>query len=320
MLYVFGDYELDEALYDLRRAGVSIKLEPQEFKVLTYLLQHHHCVVTKDELLGKLWPGEFVTESALTRCVVKARQAVHDNGAAQRVIKTVHRHGYCFVAALESHTHTSAADAPSAVRPPSHEAAAPLSPASMLQAGPTLTGHISREGERKQITVLAASVQGLTALTQMHDPEALHEGLKRLFDALCAEVQRVEGMISRDTGEGLIALFGAPIAQEDHAVLALHVALGMQRAFAALAADLQGTHAVTLSLRLGVHSGPVMVSVLGDEEHLDNTAQGFAVHLANRLQERATDGTLYVSEAVQQQAAGFFHFGDLGEFAVGGIP
>jgi DNA-binding winged helix-turn-helix (wHTH) protein len=271
MIYVFGDFELDEELCELRRASASVKIEPKVFRVLTYLIQHRDRVVTRRELFEQLWPGEFVTDSALIRCIVKARQAVHDDGVAQRVIKTVHRHGYRFAAAVGTCTHV-AADAPPGVRPPTHEAAAPLSPAPTPQADTTLIGHLSRAGERKQITVLAASVQGLTALKQVHDPEALHEGLKRLFDLLRAEVQRVEGMIRHDTGEGLIALFGAPIAQEDHAVRGLHVALGMQRAFAALAADLQGTHAVTLSLRLGVHCGPVMVSALGDEGHLDYTA------------------------------------------------
>ncbi|MGH8068204.1 MAG: winged helix-turn-helix domain-containing protein [Candidatus Entotheonellia bacterium] len=97
MIYLFGDCELDEALYELCRAGVPVKLEPKAFRVLAYLIQHRDRVVTKDELLAKLCPGEFVTESALTRCIVKAHQAVQDDGVAQRVIKTVHGHGSRFV-------------------------------------------------------------------------------------------------------------------------------------------------------------------------------------------------------------------------------
>jgi DNA-binding winged helix-turn-helix (wHTH) protein len=151
MTYVFSDYELDEDLYELRRAGVSVKLEPQVFKVLTYLLRHRDRVVTKRELFEQLWPGEFVTESALTRCIVKARQAVHDDGTAQRVIKTVHRHGYRFVAAIEPHPYTAVADAPPGVRPPTHEAVALLSPSPMPQADTTRAGRLSREGERQQI-------------------------------------------------------------------------------------------------------------------------------------------------------------------------
>jgi class 3 adenylate cyclase/tetratricopeptide (TPR) repeat protein len=316
MIYVFGAYELDEDLYEMRRGGVPAKLEPQVFKVLTYLIQHRDRVVTKDELLAKLWPGEFVTESALARCIVQARQAVRDSGVTQRVIKTIHRHGYRFVAAVETRTQVAAADAPSAVRSPTGEAAALLAPSPMPQADTSGAGHLSRTGERKQITVLAAGVRGLTALAQGHDPEAWHEMLTRLFDVLRAEVQRVEGLVSQVTGEELIALFGAPIAQEDHAVRALHAALGMQRAFAALAAELPGSQAGSLALRLGMHSGPVLVTAMGDDERLHYAAEGFAVHLARRLQEHAADGTIYVSEAVRQQAAGFFHFDDLGAFTL----
>ncbi|HXH13782.1 MAG TPA: AAA family ATPase [Alphaproteobacteria bacterium] len=316
MIYAFGDCELDEGLYELRRAGVSVKLEPQVFKVLTYLVQHRDRVVPKDELLAKLWPGEFVTDSALTRSIVQARQAVHDSGTAQRVIKTIHRHGYRFVAAVETHPSVAPADVARAVRPSTHEATAPLSPAPLPQADTTGAGHLSHEGERKQITVLAAGVRGLTALAQGHDPEAWHERLTRLFDGLRAEVQRVGGLVSQVTGEELIALFGAPIAQEDHAVRALLAALGMQRAFAASAAALPGPQALTLTLRLGGHSGPVLVTPIGDAERRHYVAEGFAVHLARRLQEHAAEGTIYVSEAVQQQAAGFFRFDDLGVFTL----
>jgi DNA-binding winged helix-turn-helix (wHTH) protein len=123
MIYVFGDCELDEAVCELRRGGVAVKLEPKAFKVLAHLIQHRDRVVTKDELLANLWPGQLVTEFALTRCIAKARQAVHDDGADQRVIKTLHRHGYRFVAAVERHTHAVAVDAQPAGRLPFHEAA-----------------------------------------------------------------------------------------------------------------------------------------------------------------------------------------------------
>jgi class 3 adenylate cyclase len=316
MIYVFGSCELDEALCELRRGSIPIKLEPKAFKILAYLIQHRDRVVTKDELLAKLWPGERVTEFALTRCVAKARQAVHDDGVGQRVIKTLPRHGYRFVAAVESRAHTAAADVQLAGDLPLHEAAGLLSPSPMDQVARTPSDHISREGERKHITVLAAGVRGITALAQMHDPEALHKILTRLFDALRAEVRHVEGLVSQITNEGLVALFGAPIAQEDHTVRALHAALGMQRVFAAFADELRHSWGISLELRLGVHSGLVMVTALGAEGCLEYAAQGFAVHLAHRLQELARDGTIYGSEVVRQHATGFFRFNDLGEFTL----
>ena len=105
----------------LRRAGVPIKLEPKAFKILAYLIQHRDRVVTQDELSEKLWCGECVTESALTRCIVKARQAVHDDGAAQCVIKTVHRYGYRFFAAVDTRIHSAATHISPAVHPTTHK-------------------------------------------------------------------------------------------------------------------------------------------------------------------------------------------------------
>jgi DNA-binding winged helix-turn-helix (wHTH) protein len=320
MIYVFGDCELDEALYELRHGGVPVKLEPKAFRVLAYLIRHRDRVVTKDELIEKLWPGEFVTESALTRCIVKARQAVQDDGVAQRVIKTVHGHGFRFVAAVDTHVHSATTNISPADRTTARKAAEPAPSIPKYQADNTLTGRQTRQGERKQVTILAAGVKGIAALAQAIDPEILDEVLSRIFGLLRTEVQSVEGVISQVTSEGLMALFGAPIAHEDHAVRALHAALGMQRAFAAFANDQQHMHRITLALRLGLHSGTAMVSIPGDTERMAHTAQGFATYLGSSLQERAIDRAIYVSEAVRQQAAGFFRFNDLGELILPEVP
>ena len=87
MIHAFGDFQLDEERYELRRAGTPIRLEPKAFRILAYLIQHRDRVVTRDELLEQFWPGEFVTASAPAHCIVKARQAVGDAGVAQRVIE-----------------------------------------------------------------------------------------------------------------------------------------------------------------------------------------------------------------------------------------
>ena len=94
MLYHFHDYELDERLYQLRRGGKPVEIEPKVFDVLVYLLHHRDHIVSKDELLDKLWPEQVVSETALTRCIVAARKAVGDNGTKQHVIETQHGRGY----------------------------------------------------------------------------------------------------------------------------------------------------------------------------------------------------------------------------------
>lgn len=100
MIYVFADYELDEQLYQLSQAGEPLELERKVFDVLAYLVQHHDRLVTKEELLEKLWPEQVVGEAALTRCITSARKALGDDGNRQEFIKTQYGRGYRFVAAV----------------------------------------------------------------------------------------------------------------------------------------------------------------------------------------------------------------------------
>jgi len=101
MLYAFEDYELDLQRYELRRAGRPVRLEPQVFNLLAYLIQHRDRVISKEELLERLWPGRIVGEATLTSRVKVARQAIGDRGREQRLIQTLHSRGYRFIAAVE---------------------------------------------------------------------------------------------------------------------------------------------------------------------------------------------------------------------------
>src|SRR5262249_19885948 len=100
--YRFGNCEIDNELCELRRAGDPVKIEPKVFAVLLYLLQQHHRLVSKEELLRKLWPNQVVLEAVLTRCVAEARKAVGDDGTRQEVIKTQQGRGYRFIAPLST--------------------------------------------------------------------------------------------------------------------------------------------------------------------------------------------------------------------------
>ncbi|MEV6489021.1 alpha/beta fold hydrolase [Actinoplanes sp. NPDC051633] len=114
MRYRFGRLELDTGAFELRSAGRKVEVEPQVFDVLAYLLAHRGRVVSKEELLTAVWRGRFVSESALTTRIKQARQAVGDNGRAQRLIKTVHGRGYRFVADVRAADESSAPDPESA--------------------------------------------------------------------------------------------------------------------------------------------------------------------------------------------------------------
>ena len=119
MVYVFSDYELDEKCYELRRAGEPVKLEPKVFDVLVHLIRHRDRVVTKGELKAALWPGVFITDDALVRCIVQGRKAVQDDGVRQQIVKTLHGRGYQFVAPLEEYNDAAgAADAARGPRAP----------------------------------------------------------------------------------------------------------------------------------------------------------------------------------------------------------
>src|SRR5438067_6129094 len=102
MVFVFGECTLDIDRWELRRAGVVRALQPKAFTVLVHLLTQRHRAVSKDELLTTCWPNEFVTEAALTRCLMVIRQAVGDDGMQQHVIKTLRGHGYRFIAPVET--------------------------------------------------------------------------------------------------------------------------------------------------------------------------------------------------------------------------
>jgi len=124
MIYVFGDYELDTTLYELRYAGEPRKMEPRVFNVLAYLIQHRDHVVSREELLDHLWPGLFTSESLLNNCIMEARKAVADNGQVQRVIRTIHGRGYRFIAPMaeprEEHPPRALLCPPKSPWPPCH--------------------------------------------------------------------------------------------------------------------------------------------------------------------------------------------------------
>jgi DNA-binding winged helix-turn-helix (wHTH) protein len=98
MRYVFDDCTLDTERYELRRASVRIPLRPKVFQLLAYLITHRDRVILKDELIAHLWPNQFIGDTALKSCIMTARKAVGDAGRAQRIIQTLHGHGYRFVA------------------------------------------------------------------------------------------------------------------------------------------------------------------------------------------------------------------------------
>jgi class 3 adenylate cyclase/tetratricopeptide (TPR) repeat protein len=182
-----------------------------------------------------------------------------------------------------------------------------------------LTSRSALEGERKQVTVLFADVKGSMELAGQVDPETWHGILDRFFQVLADGVHRFEGTINQYTGDGIMALFGAPLAHEDHAQRACYAALELRERLVEHAREVKRQHGLNLSTRIGLNSGEVVVGKIGDDLRMDYTAQGHTVGLAARMQELASPDTIYLAEATAALASGYFDLGDLGAFQVKGV-
>jgi class 3 adenylate cyclase/tetratricopeptide (TPR) repeat protein len=175
------------------------------------------------------------------------------------------------------------------------------------------------EGERKQVTVLFADVKGSMELAEQVDPEEWHRILDRFFHILAGGVHRFEGTVNQYTGDGIMALFGAPIAHEDHALRACHAALRLLDDVRAYARDVKRAHGLDFAMRVGLHSGDVVVGSIGDDLRMDYTAQGHTVGLAQRMESLAEPNACFVTGTTAALAAGYFALDDLGAFRVKGV-
>jgi len=182
-----------------------------------------------------------------------------------------------------------------------------------------LNSRAALAGERKQVTVLFADVKGSMELAEQLDPEEWHRLLDRFFSILTDGVHRFEGTVNQYTGDGIMALFGAPIAHEDHAQRAGYAALFARDVLRAYADELRLSHGLNFSVRMGMNSGEVVVGKIGDDLRMDYTAQGRAVGLAARMEQLAEPGTVLVTEHTAKLLSGYFTLRDLGASQVKGV-
>src|SRR5437879_307975 len=181
-----------------------------------------------------------------------------------------------------------------------------------------LTSKSAIEGERKIVTVMFSDVSGFTAMSEKRDPEDVPSIMDRAFEVILEAVHRYEGTINQFLGDGVMALFGAPIAHEDHAQRALGAALSIQANLKPLAEDIERVHGIEFRMRIGINTGPVVVGAIGRDLRMDYTAVGDTTNLAARLLNIAKPGQIVVSRYTQHLRDGFFLFEDLGEFEVKG--
>src|SRR6187551_1309752 len=178
---------------------------------------------------------------------------------------------------------------------------------------------IEPDGERKQVTVLFADVKGSMDLAEGQDPEQWQRIMRRFFSILADGVHRFEGTVDKFTGDGIMAIFGAPIAHEDHARRACYAALRMLDDIAEYAAELRRKHGLSFSTRIGINSGEVVAGAIsGGGGEGSYTAIGHTVGLAQRMEQLAEPGKAYLTEPTAELARGFLDLRDLGEFEIKG--
>jgi class 3 adenylate cyclase/DNA-binding winged helix-turn-helix (wHTH) protein len=368
----FEDFRLDLVNACLWHGAEALALPPKAFNVLHYLVTHQDRLVTKDELLDRIWPETAVTDAVVRVAIGVLRKALDDTRRPFRVIATVSRWGYRFLppvtlvdppaaapqeagnlrrCAICQHPLSHAArfcatcGAPvtetcptcgqvvplpatfcpgcgqrlEAVLPAASPNRWPTDVATSPQAGLPLptprapTGdrqlvtvpertplaytptslvekiHTSRatlEGERKQVTVLFADITDSLELIRSLDPEAAQQLLDPALHAMMDAVHRYEGTVNQVLGDGIMALFGAPIAHEDHAARACYAALAMQAALRDYAEEVRRAHGVALQSRIGLNSGEVVVRTIRNDLHMDYSAVGYFEQALNALPHR----------------------------------
>ena len=175
------------------------------------------------------------------------------------------------------------------------------------------------EGERKQVTVLFADLKASMELLADRDPEEARQLLDPVLERMMAAVHRYEGTVNQVMGDGIMALFGAPIAHEDHAVRACYAALAMQEAMRRYSEEVRRTHGITVQMRVGLNSGEVVVRAIGNDLHMDYSAIGQTTHLAARMEQLATSGSILLTAETLQLAEGFIQVKALGPVPVKGL-
>ena len=254
---------------------------------------------------------------------MKCARCQHDNPPDQKFC------GECGAPLVLSCPSCGAANAPAqkfcghcgaglAATPARGEARTPESYTPRHLAERILASRTAIEGERKPVTVLFCDVVSSTALAERLGAEGMHGLLNRLFETALGEVHRYEGTINQFLGDGFMALFGAPLAHEDHARRAVLAALGLRRTLDERPLEAEPGRPVPIKLRFGVHTGFVVVGAIGDNLRMDYTAIGDTTHLAARLQQLAEPGAIVVSDVTARLVRGYLRLDPLGPVEVRG--
>jgi class 3 adenylate cyclase len=190
--------------------------------------------------------------------------------------------------------------------------AEPLSYTPPYLAEKILTSRSALEGERKQVTVLFADIEDSTELIRDLDPEEAQKLLDPAIHIMMEAVHRFEGTVNQVLGDGVMSIFGSPIAHEDHAARACYAALAMQLAMRDYTEEVRRQKGLELRIRVGLNSGEVVVRAIGNDLHMDYSAVGPTTHLAARMEQLASPGSIRLSLSTLRLVDGLVQVNDLG--------
>jgi DNA-binding winged helix-turn-helix (wHTH) protein/class 3 adenylate cyclase/tetratricopeptide (TPR) repeat protein len=313
MRYRFGDYLFDTERYELHRAGVMVPLRPKECDVLAYLLAHRDRVVSKDELLEQVWPGQCVGDATLHVRMLAVRKAIGDDGTTARLLRTVRGRGYRFVAPVVAGDSpgSEAAGSPPAVlleKTPVGDilpTATMEAPSAIVLSSPPPGS--ADTGEHKVVTVLCGGLAEAADWAERLGTEAIHTLMQTLLARVQHIVQRYGGTLVQVSGEGFVGLFGAPVAHEDHARRAVLAAVELRQCLQEETAFSAQTRGKRVILRWGLHTGPIVVVPLPYTPQQLFTALGATTTLAAALQQLAPPDAIFLSAATYELVQAEIH-------------
>jgi class 3 adenylate cyclase len=269
----------------------QVDLRRKSFEVLRYLVEHAGRVATKEELVEAVWPDVTVGDESLTQCISEVRRALGEE--SHRIIKTVPRRGYLFDVPV------SAGDVRAVQASQMSTASAPVELDPSTDHIASYPGEkIDRDvlaGERKQVTVLCADVRESLELVAQRDPEEAVKILDTVLKLMTKAVHRYDGAVNLVTGYGIMALFGVPRTQEDHALRGCFAALQIREEMKRYAQGLQRAPRSPILVHAGLSSGEVVTRAIASEHYSEYRAMGPPTDLATRLAQMAPLGTLLVS-------------------------
>jgi DNA-binding winged helix-turn-helix (wHTH) protein/class 3 adenylate cyclase len=302
MIYTFENYQLDTQTYELHCGNTLCKLEPRVFAVLMYLVENRDHIVTRDELVDNLWPGQAISEAVLNNCIMTARKALGDSGEGQQTIRTHYAQGYRFVAEVIEQLPdrvlseaAMSANTPLFTVLPSSGATTPSSPSMPLSDGSSPSQNVLA-GDYGFVTVLCGSLEHPEALPQSAGGDAIQHLRQAFFELAQEEAEQHGGTFRYFGADGVLMVFGLPVAQEDHAQRAVLAGLNLQERLRESCLALDTLAAVELTARLGLHTGPRTLSCMTDHLESSSLTRADITTLAIRLHHLAKAGKLLTSK------------------------